>query len=330
MKWRRYPWHEAQWAQIERARRADRLPHAMLIAGAAGIGKQVFARRFAASLLCPQPTETGDACGACPACRLVEAGTHPDLLSVEPQEARKRIRIDAVRELSGRLVLAPEAGAYRVALIDPADTMNHAAANALLKTLEEPVARTALILVSSHPDRLPMTVRSRCQTINFPVPDVGICAHWLEAASGDEDVPELMAISGGAPLRALQALEEDWIAADRRLVDELASLKERKSNPIDIVEEWQQRPLSLLVDGLKRCLSDLVRLSFPAQGGALFHPGERENLQSLGSGIDLKSLFRANDDLMELERAVSNNLNTQMMLEHIANQWLGITRPGGH
>ena len=325
----RLPWHRAQWQRVTDARGDGRLPHAILLAGVAGLGKTCFARRLAAALACPGPGETGDACDACDACRQTAAGSHPDLLWVSPEEPGKAIKIDAVRRLTARSVLAAQQGGHRVVVIDPADAMNRAAANALLKTLEEPNSQTVLLLVSSQPDRLPATIRSRCQVVAFPVPARREARAWLADRVDEHDVDQLLAISGGAPLRALQAGEQGWLQHDAELVADLETLKRRKGNPLQVVEDWKNRPLTLLFDGFKRCVADMVRLKKVPEFEAIYHPQGRHDLQSLGQGIDLKRLYMLNDELMRLDRDANNNLNPQMMLEYLMNRWLQITRTGG-
>ena len=325
----RFPWHVAQWRRLADARRESRFPHAILLAGAAGVGKSQFAQRLAGALVCPTPDAAGDACGACDACRQTAAGIHPDLLRVSPEEPGKAIKIDAVRELTAKSVLAAQHQGHRVIVIDPADAMNRSAANALLKTLEEPSSRTVLVLVSSQPDRLPPTIRSRCQVVAFPPPPHAEALAWLAGQGGGDDVDDLLAISGGAPLRALQAREQGWIQHDAELVAALDNLKRRKGNPLQVVEDWRNRSLTLLFDGFKRCVADMVRLGKLSDFKEIYHPSERRNLQSLGQGIDLKLLYALNDELLQLDRDANNNLNPQMMLEHLMNRWLQITRTGG-
>ena len=240
------------------------------------------------------------------------------------------IKIDAIRNLTATSVLSAQEGGYRVFVIDPADAMNPAAANALLKTLEEPVSRSLLILVSSHPDRLAATIRSRCQVVKFKIPAADQVRSWLSSRVGAAELEQLLAIGGGAPLRVLRAQQEGWVEESRRLSAELATLKWRKANPLSIVEEWEKRPLTLLFDSLKRCLSDLVKLASGLTDASIYHPDLRDDLQSLSEGIDLQLLYGFIDDLTHLEQESSHNLNVQMQLEHIANRWLQITRPGGH
>ena len=324
-----YPWHAEQWLRLSRARAANRLPHAILIAGPEGLGKAAFAQRLSASLVCNQVDDHGDACGCCASCRQMAAGSHPDQKSVAPEAPGKMIKIDKIRELTAKSVLSAQEGGYRVYLIEPAEAMNRAAANALLKTLEEPAPRTVLILVTSHPDRLAATIRSRCQRVKFNIPSAGDTRVWLAGQAGQSELDELLAISGGAPLRALQAREEGWLEESRRLGQELLSLKRRKVNPITIVEEWEKRPLPLLSDSLKRCLSDLVKLASGLRDAVIYHPGMRDDLQCLSEGIDLQRLYGFNDELLRLDRDSTRNLNVQMQLEYIVNRWLKITRPGG-
>ena len=188
--------------------------------------------------------------------------------------------------------------------------------------------RAVLLLVSSFPHRLPATIRSRCQIVKFMPPPIAQVRQWLDETAKPDRVDELLAISGGAPLRALQAQAEDWLAESRRLGDELTALKLRKTNPLQIVEEWEKRPLTLLTEALKRWVSDLVRFVAGTGDAEIYHRGMRQELQTLSQGIDLQALYRFNDELLNLERAASNNLNVQMMLEHIAIHWLQITRPG--
>src|ERR1035437_5332836 len=171
--------HSEAWAQLD-ARRAQ-LPHALLISGQRGIGKSEFARSFAESLLCETPTATAQACGTCAACGWLAQGNHPDFrllqpeaLAVEEGEATdssgkkkpsQQITIDQVRALDDFLHVGTHRQGARVILVNPAEAMNRSTANSLLKSLEEPIASTLFILVSSESERLLPTIRSRCQAL---------------------------------------------------------------------------------------------------------------------------------------------------------------------
>lgn len=322
------PWHNEVWQRLVTARRENRIPHALLLSGVPGVGKSLLASRLALSLICPHPDSSGDACRRCADCHQVLAGCHPDFQQARPEEPGKAIKIDVVRALTARSMLAAQPGSYRVIIIAPADAMNHAAANALLKTLEEPASRTIIILATSQPHQLPATIRSRCQSIVVPVPSAAVGRDWLAGRLQRDDVDALLAISGGAPLRAIQAAEEEWLSADERLLQDLESLRRRRSNPMLVVEDWGKRPLNLLFDGFKRCLADLLRLASGVADAPIFHTRSRDRLQTMGQGIDLQGLYSMHDELLQLERESTHNLNPQMRLERLANAWLQLTRRG--
>lgn len=151
-------------AQLQRAYAHNRLSHAYIFDGPRGVGKMTTARALAALLLCEAP-QGNDACGHCSACRQLEVGTHPDCLTIFPDG--KSIKIKQIRDLRARLVNTASYGGYTVVLIDDADTMGMEAANAFLKTLEEPVGPTCFVLVTTQAERLPDTIRSRAQLVRF-------------------------------------------------------------------------------------------------------------------------------------------------------------------
>lgn len=153
-----YPWQDALWQQL--AGRTQHA-HAYLLHGPAGIGKRALAERLMARLLCQQPAGL-DACGQCKSCYLLAAGTHPDNYILEPEEADKAIKVDQVRDLVSFVVQTAQLAGRKVVLVEPTESMNINAANALLKSLEEPSGQTVLLLISHQPSRLLPTVKSRC------------------------------------------------------------------------------------------------------------------------------------------------------------------------
>lgn len=155
---------EVACAQLKRAHAHGRLSHAYIFDGPRGVGKMTTARALAALLLCDTP-EDNDACGRCAACAQLDSGTHPDCISVAPDG--KSIKIKQIRDLRARLSNTATYGGYTVVLIDEADTMGIEAANAFLKTVEEPVGPTCFVLVTTQADRLPDTIRSRAQLVRF-------------------------------------------------------------------------------------------------------------------------------------------------------------------
>ena len=172
----RLPWHRPQWQRVERGVREGRVPHALLLRGAAGNGKARFAARLAAALLCRSDSPP---CRACESCRLCAAGSHPDRFEVTIPEDRREIVVDQIRDLVHSVSLTARLGGYKAVIVNPAEQMNRHAANTLLKTLEEPPGATVFILVSSNHALLLATIRSRCQMVDFPVADREIALKWL-------------------------------------------------------------------------------------------------------------------------------------------------------
>src|SRR5579872_1369817 len=175
-------WTASQRQALSAAHLAGRLPHALLIHEAPGAGGEWLAHWAARLALCERSAQAP--CGNCTACRRALAWQHPDLTRVAPLEESRQIRIEQVRELAADLALTSHAGGWRVGILTPADSLNRFAANALLKTLEEPPARTLLMLVASEPSRLPATILSRCQKVRIRAPARTEAVSWLQASKG--------------------------------------------------------------------------------------------------------------------------------------------------
>jgi len=195
--------HDRVCAFLRAAVRAGRLPHALLFAGADGIGKRSVALALAAWSQC----EVGgdDACGSCAACRQVAAGTHPDVQVVGVAAGKKEIGVERARDVKRFVQLRPLRDRFKLAIIDDAHMLTVAAQNALLKTLEEPPPRSCLILVANNPDALLPTVRSRCQRVLFaPLPRTAVAAVLTERLGLAAAVADrLAAVAEGSPGRAL-------------------------------------------------------------------------------------------------------------------------------
>jgi len=325
-----YPWQNTQWQQLMQQRAQHRLPHAVLLYGDAGLGKAEFALELAASLLCRAIAGNGQACGVCSACQLLKAQTHPDLVLLRPEAAKNStskkpvlmIRIDAVRALCARMAMTSQfEGGYRVAILENAEQMNIEAANALLKTLEEPGANSLLILTSSHPSRLPVTVVSRCQGLRFPRPDSQQALPWLQA-QGLSQAELRLRLAHGAPLLAM-ALDADNAEARKQLCEALlANMKQASlSHAARLANLPNQRLLSWMLDWV----SDLVRLrQLGADDARLVNEDHRQALQAYARKLNNQRLFELYDQITAYIRAESIALNAELLWESLLLSWQGL------
>lgn len=241
------PWQREPWRNLTDRLHRDAVPHAILLTGAAGLGKREFARRFAYFLLCE--TRGNTPCGQCRACRLTQAGSHPDCTTVtlecrDDGKLRSELTIDQIRALSERLALTSQFGGYQIALIYPADCLNASAANGLLKTLEEPPVGTIILLVSDQPARLPATIRSRCQRINFHLPNERDGTEWL-SNQGIANPAAALAASGGNPGLALTWAQAGTLALREEIAKDLHELSTGNGAPLDLANRWSRDNMDL-------------------------------------------------------------------------------------
>ncbi len=315
----RLPWHDAQWKSLLRRVAAQRLPHALMLAGPAGVGKGLFAERLARALLCTHRDDEGEACGRCAACQLYAAGTHPDIRRVAPEEEGKAIRIDAVRDAIGNLTLKSQYGGYKIALLTPADRMNNAAANALLKTLEEPAPQTLLVLVCARPAALPATVRSRCQRVNFAAPPREQALDWLqrhEVSSAER----ALEVAAGAPIKALELAASGDLALRDQLLADLDRLARGAGDPAAIAARYHQLDARMVYSWLLGHVADMIRLSMvPGAGGS----AARQGVAGTAPGWHPARLFQYYDDLLNALWLADTQVNAQLLLEDLLIRWRG-------
>ena len=236
MIWDNLRGHRQQIEMFRRAIDRRRWAQSYLFTGTEGIGKRQFARLLAQCLFCRRvPDEQLDACGDCPDCRQMQAGTHPDFLLVERPEGKNVLPISLFvgeGESRGReglcydITLRPMSAERRIAVIDDAHLMNAESANALLKTLEEPPAYASLILISPDPDSLLPTIRSRCQQVRFSPLSAADISQLLVArgvAEDSRDAEAVAALSEGSVLTAMQLLQPELRELRDLLYERLAA-----------------------------------------------------------------------------------------------------------
>ncbi|MEY2700909.1 MAG: hypothetical protein RIQ52_1664 [Pseudomonadota bacterium] len=308
------PWLASAWQQWRRTLASGATPQAMLLVGPEGLGKSVLAQQMAHGLLCEQPVDDR-ACGHCAACRRVQAGSHPDLLAVSPLENARHIVVDQLRSLIASLALRPQYGQGRVVLITPADSMNIQASNCLLKTLEEPDDDTTFLLVSSHPQRIPVTVISRCQRLVVAAPSRTVSVDWLLAQGvAQEHIDARLAITGLAPWRALQ-VDESALAYRRNVISQALQLMRHTTDPLAVAEIWSKEDMSPLVI-LQSLVCDMIRFDLHRQA-PLTNEDIRTDLAP-GSGSSTEALFRLLDAFPGWSRSLEGQANRQLLMEDCA------------
>ncbi|HEY0267599.1 MAG TPA: DNA polymerase III subunit delta' [Methyloradius sp.] len=323
---RLYPWQLALWQQLTASR--DKLPHALLLKGQAGLGKLDFAIALAQSLLCETPEPDGHACGHCASCGWFLQGNHPDYRLLTPEQAgnedeempaaktmkakKTQILINQVRELGSFFSLSSHRGSgLRVVLIHPAEALNDASANSLLKMLEEPPAGVIFILVSHQPQRLMATITSRCHKIDMPSPGHEEAVAWL-TTQGIKEPEAVLDYAGGSPLAAKNSGEEGI----RQLPEILQMLaKGEKTDAFALATTCVSLGMETAVITIQKWAYDL--LSCKLTEHVRYHGGHRTALQALAKSVNLGLLLDFNKKMDEARKAANHPLNSELQLESI-------------
>lgn len=260
-----YPWLGGHWSFFVQRLESDKLAHALMLEGPQGVGKNTLASAMVAKLLCRE--NLPHACGKCRSCNLLAGAAHPDYFDLQPEEGSEVIKVDQVRAMIAKLDLTTSISERKVAYIRPAECMNAAAANALLKSLEEPAGDTVLILVSDNPSRLPVTIRSRCQAISVKQPATRDVLGWLEQHSGQASAQAEAALlaAGGSPLRALQYLESPDLDAYKQVRSGLATLLERPGSVSMLNSQLLELEPTDLWRWLSICTGEVIKSSMAGQ-----------------------------------------------------------------
>ena len=324
-----YPWQENLWQQL--AGRAQHA-HAYLLHGAAGIGKRALAERLMARLLCLSPNGL-DACGNCKSCHLLAAGTHPDNFVLEPEEADKPIKVDQVRELVEFVVQTAQLGGRKVVLLEPAEAMNLNAANALLKSLEEPSGNTVLLLISHQPSRLLPTIKSRCVQQACPLPSEAVSLVWLAQAlpeQGDEERADLLTLAAGSPLAALRMHAQGVREQRAQAVEGVKKLLKQQVSSSQLAESWNALPLNLLFDWFCDWAQLMLRYQLTRDEEGLGQADMRKVVQYLADKTAQDKVLAIQEWLLAQRQKVMGkaNLNRVLLLEALLVQWAALPATG--
>jgi len=319
-------WHDPVWERLVAWRKNGRLPHALRISGPRGTGKRILAERLAGWLLCESSGSEAAACGQCKQCRLREGGSHPDLQVSSPESSRY-IRIDQIRRLAEFLSQSPQVASGKVVIIDRADQLNINAANALLKTLEEPVDDATLLLLHDEGKPLLPTIRSRCQVLALKNPERKPARDWLSVQmTGREEITEqtleaALDLAGGAPLLARDYLVDGLLSERERCLDALRGFLKREIPLMDAARPFVDAGLEKTLDFMAHWIHDMARLTENIDGD---DAAARDMLLFLVRHNDparIQALFAS---VREARAGLDYNLNPTLEVERLLMGWQGM------
>lgn len=320
--------HEGPKAILQAAMKHDRVAHAYLFHGEERIGKRFTAMRFAQALNCEggKDSEKPDACGFCRSCVQIEAHTHPDFTLIEPDRelANPQIKIEQIRGLEQQIIYRPLIGRFKIVLIDEADRMTIGAANALLKTLEEPPAHSIFMLITSRPYALPSTIQSRCQSVRFvPAAQTQVEAALIVKRNIPPGDARLVAIATQSrvglalhtDIKSLRSTQDEFhtllSSASLRSITVVLSAAEslaksdRGSESLEWIAQW---------------LRDLVLITIGAQSNLLLNSERIAELKDIARSVRLDALLDLLAEVERIHRASTRNINLQLALETLLLQ----------
>jgi len=314
------PWLRTAEQRFEARMTRGLTPQALLIHGPAGVGRRHFALALAARLLGSawRPLVDAPADG-------VDGVPHPDYWQVGLEEDSRVIKIDQIRALIQALSLTSHRSGWKVGLIWPAESMNHNAANTLLKTLEEPPAATTIILIADSPARLPATILSRCERIRLSLPPPAAALDWLASHHPDRAACErALAFAAGAPLLARSLLGDEQSPGFNKLLgdlaDELQQIIDRKSTPTAVARSWAKRDAAICLRWLYLQTAALLR-------GQVRMAGEPASallpLKIPGAALNMAACCAHLDQVMEAQRLKDRSLNMEAMFADLLMWWYG-------
>ena len=329
-----HPWNQEVWQNL--TLEPERANHALLLTGGAGLGKRDIAFALAHFVLTDNHSQSES---------LFNAGSHPDLHVLIPEfqtednllgqfanryleqhsgkKPKETLTVNQIRMLTGALTTHPHIGSHRVILIFFADTMNRNAANALLKSLEEPPSNTLFVLVSDDVSKLAKTIRSRCSMINFKAPDYESAQAWLnlQADIPNEQIETHLAMSNNHPLKAISLFKEDYATSLKTVFTDVNGLWTQKSEVIEVAKGWQTLNSHVSVDILQKLTTDLLRCKLSNDPQTLFFTVQASWLKKTCKKLSKTRLLELIDELIYAKKILLTTVDDLLVLEKLANRF---------
>lgn len=316
-----YSWHEKTWKQFSNAYTQDHLPHAILVSGGFGVGKQAFSDRMSKLLLCVNTDSNSanlQACGQCRGCKTYESGANPDYLKIQLLEDKQQIGVDQIRQITKFLTLSRSFNGYRVVLINQIEKMNQNAANSLLKSLEEPTDKTVIILTTPHLSKIIPTIISRSQLLSLPLPSKNEAINWIKTNAPDinlNNIDEILEISGGSPLLAIK-FDAEALNQRADFAKDIVNIIDKNSSITDIAKKWEKHDQTILLDWQIIWLQNLLKkTSIPTAGATIL---SSEKLKNVNSNM----LWVLYQNLLEKKQIIHTSVNPLINLESMLSLWL--------
>jgi DNA polymerase-3 subunit delta' len=317
-----YPWQASQWEYLEHAFRQNTLPHALIFKGQIGLGKADLADYFARYLLCE--AAHNQPCGACRSCALSTSKLHPNWFIVTPED-NGAIKIDVIRALIPFIHETGHHRGRRVITMAKAHSMNSAAANALLKMLEEPADDVIFIMVSALPGQLPVTVRSRCVQLQFTAPSRKEALVWMSqsAAIDHSQAANALAHTGNAPLGALHWLHGNVNDLRKKVYMDLFAVQCSEMDVLTVAQSWLEIPIEQLLVLWSDLMRDFIHIRLSGESQKIKNQDFCPILEELTTVIPIIQAWRFYDELQQALYFTLKkiNLNARLSLESLLVGW---------
>ena len=318
-----YPWQRNVWDAL--TGRFPKMGHGLLFYGKKGCGKDAFAQYFLTWILCQNRQLKNQPCGECGSCQWLKSDTHPNYVHITTDEDNKKqnakIKIDKIRDLQP--FVQQTVDGWRVVVIEPAEALNTASANALLKTLEEPGDRTVIILLAEHYLKLPATIRSRLQHFALDRISAEQAEAYLQQNLPDADLQMqqlLMNLSNQMPLQAIELARSEWINLRQDFVNDWQKLVKQKNMPMAIATKWNKAlSFSDFSQMFEYLLSDLicVKLNQAIKNLDL-------NFSDLPDQYNLESLFAIYTELQQSKKFIEQNVQANLVVDQLCIKLMNI------